>query len=539
MRRNIFLIGVLLVSISLNINAQLTKMWHYKYPLENGGFDINNFFINTDGSVFATATVSGVANNFFNRYFIVKIDSSGNTLWTKQMDGVTPSSHDKMTSAAINTFSEIAVSGTSDWRRDFIAPVKLNANGDIVWRNILPPIIGADTLGGARSDKILIDSLGNTFITGDNKDTLKLFKFDSFGNEIFKTPLRFQGMCNDMLLDPSGNIYIGGDVMIGSGVNAIRNILLMKVNDSGSIVWDTTIDKGPDFMYHRIEKMIQYDDRILTLTSRYNGNKRVEILLFDTMGNYLWNSTDTMNYFSHVAGMGIADDNSIFFGASYRKNADSNIVVLNKIDWMGNHICVITDYGYKRNYHHLATDKQSNLYTLINDDGTQYIAKYGSGCALIWKYPLSNDVNNLISYSSGSAYFMPFNNNLIFDKDQFLYIYGRTSFKDSVTNIWTQTLHVIKYQVDSISSINPLNISSSHVHFYPNPSGNNIQIQSSQKIHSYTITDLSGKVLEQKKRIKNSETIMLNVSAYPQGMYLCEVVFENSEREVKKFVVGR
>jgi hypothetical protein len=76
---------------------------------------------------------------------------------------------------------------------------------------------------------------------------------------------------------------------------------------------------------------------------------------------------------------------------------------------------------------------------------------------------------------------------------------------------------------------------------YPNPTHREVTIElaATSGIHSLTIVDILGRVMLQTPVRLNERTLMLDVSAYPRGMYILQCRKQNNTVLQKHFIVDR
>ncbi len=532
---------ILLCFMSISVFSQTYEAWRYKHFID-GTHEMKELMLDADGNCIAVNTANEANDSLYNFYHVMKVDTGGTLHWEFKFAPVeqlpTINNH-FVVSAHIDNEQNIYVAGNGS-KTDM---VKISPIGDTIWHREL--------LGGnARNSSIIATLQNNTYIQTQNNSvqtqyaTVTIHKINEEGDTIlYGEGSRLSSGADFMKADSLNNhLFLAGVVMEGTGVNFVRNLYLSIIDTHLTVLWDTVIDKGAGFMYYTPVRMLIHDDLLLCLTSRHNGNNQIELIVFDTQGNYLWETVDTPQLPGYHVDLQIDKDGNIWYGAV--KGYNQNTMRFNsfyKYDRYGNLLNNIEIHGDSIKTYDLALDGNGNIYLLVEEKQILSIRKYSGNGNFIWQHQID-------SIKLSRHYYFPnnmFNTNpltkphkqLQIDASGNIYLMGNLTYIIPGTH---QTSEIILVKISQEPSNNSEdNATLSQVILYPNPSGNIIQLQSREKMRSYTITDLSGKVLEQKKRIKNPESIMLNVSDYPQGMYLCEVVFENSEREVKKFVVGR
>jgi hypothetical protein len=220
-----------------------------------------------------TAGSLGESTGALNDAFVMKLDSSGNLVWLKQLGSVTiavvaPSGNDKCLSVATDHFGNVycggttesnlgdtnAGSGTSD---AFV--MKLDSSGNLVWLTQLgqnasiQPL--TDYTGNDECRSISLDSSGNIYCAGMMNGGLGtganafVMKLDSSGVpswiKEFGVDNSKNDYCNSVSSDSAGNTVCAGftDGAIvsgesnGSTLPSINDAILIKLDSSGNDVW--------------------------------------------------------------------------------------------------------------------------------------------------------------------------------------------------------------------------------------------------------------------------------------------------------------
>ncbi len=212
--------------------------------------------------------------------FISKLDSSGNFVWAKQIDG-TGSGNTQTWKMATDVSGNLYLTGTYQGTHDFdpgtgvynlstgtntmvnMFVLKLDPNGIFIWAKNMP---GPTAYEYAYS--IHVDLTGNVYTTGVFNgtadfdpgvgiDSLTALNYDVFiskldGNGNFLWAKNFGGIAMDesysVSTDNSGNVYLTGefnkvvDFDPGPGtftMNAVyaNNIFILKLTSSGNFIW--------------------------------------------------------------------------------------------------------------------------------------------------------------------------------------------------------------------------------------------------------------------------------------------------------------
>lgn len=305
--------------------------------------------------------------------FISKLDSSGNFVWAKSMNGTSTAVCEGL-SIALDGSGNVYTTGYFNDTVDFdpgsgiynlttgipsdIFISKLNASGDLVW---------AKKMGGSATDKgtsIKIDASENICLLGifqtlvDFDPGAGVFNLSSVGQfDIFISKLDSSGDLlwvggfggtnsdygNALSLDASGNIYTSGqyfstvDFDPGAGTFNISSagtwdIYINKLDSSGNFIWAKSMggsdgDEGfglfvdsSGYLYPvgKYRTTADFDPGAGTYNLTSLGDYDVYISKYDTLGNLLW-----------VVSMG---DTAVDYAYSVTVDASGNIYTVGTFD---------------------------------------------------------------------------------------------------------------------------------------------------------------------------------------------------------------
>jgi uncharacterized delta-60 repeat protein len=176
-------------------------------------------------------------------FYVVKLDSSGNVQWTKTIGG--PGSQDEAWSIIQSSDGGYVVAGWSDsfgaGLRDFYV-VKLDANGNVVWSKTIGGIYG----DGAHS--IIQSSDGGYIVAGSTQTfgaggwDIYLVKLDSSGNVQWTKTIGGPAFLDDALSiiqsSDGGYVVAGGIQSFGAGG---PDMYVVKLDSVGNVQWTKTI----------------------------------------------------------------------------------------------------------------------------------------------------------------------------------------------------------------------------------------------------------------------------------------------------------
>ncbi|MGQ4876720.1 MAG: SBBP repeat-containing protein [Promethearchaeia archaeon] len=329
-------------SVSLEKNSDMTmptpktnnlallwdKTWGGRFG-EDTGFDIA---IDASDNIY----ISAVSDNGDDIY-LLKYDSSGNLIWNAVYSEINPYGECNI---AVDNSGYIYISGTTlDYgpNEDDIFLLKYDSSGNLIWIKIWGGI------GFDRGYDVAVDSLGNIYITGmyerftsSNKEMV-LLKYDSSGNLVWNKTWGGNNVDSGygVFIDDSDKIYISGWTRsYGKGQ---RDVVLLKYDSSGTLIWNTTWGDINDDIGYGIFVNGTNDIYITGATNSYGkGNYDVILLKYNQSGDLAWNKT--FGKANLDIGYCIIGNSGNIFVSGYLNNSINNSydVLLLKYDSSGN-----------------------------------------------------------------------------------------------------------------------------------------------------------------------------------------------------------
>jgi uncharacterized delta-60 repeat protein len=239
--------------------------------------------------------VAGWTNSFGSNYdfYVVKLDSSGNIIWTKTIGG---SGNDQAWSIIQSSDGGYAVAGRTSsfgagsW--DFYV-VKLDSSGNVVWTK---------TIGGIGDDQawsIIQSSDGGYVVVGWSDSfgaglrDFYVVKLDANGNVVWsKTIGGIYGEGAHSIIQSSDGGYIvaGSTETFGAGG---WEMYIVKLDSAGNVQWTKTIG-GPSFFDDAVS-IIQSSDGGYVVSGYTNsfgaGGSDFFVVKLDSSGNVVWAKT--------------------------------------------------------------------------------------------------------------------------------------------------------------------------------------------------------------------------------------------------------
>ncbi|MBD3298778.1 MAG: hypothetical protein GF341_08995, partial [candidate division Zixibacteria bacterium] len=229
-------------------------VWRYNGPanISDGAHYVQ---LDADGNVYTTGVVYVAGTNL--DYFTAKLDSAGDTIWTRTYKTESIERNDYPKGLEIDGLGNVYVTGGSpgaNTNYDY-ATIKYNSDGNPQWaRRYYGPGNGND-----HAYDLELDDAGNVYVTGysgfdpesinndlatlkygPNGDTLWIHRYDGDGDSM--------DVGYDLELDAFGNVYVGGRTWNGTDFDYI----VLKINTEGDTSWVRQYDgsgHGYDHIY--------------------------------------------------------------------------------------------------------------------------------------------------------------------------------------------------------------------------------------------------------------------------------------------------
>jgi arginine repressor len=285
--------------------------------------------------------------------YVVKLDSSGNVVWAKTIGG---SSNDWAISITQSSDGGYVVAG-STWSfgagSGDIYVVKLDSSGNIVWTKT----IGGNSDDFARS--IIQSSDGGYVVAGLTQSfgagdwDMYVVKLDSSGNVIWTQTIggsNYDEAKSIIQSNDGGYVVVGRTWSFGAGYG--YDFYVVKLDSSGNVVWTKTIGGGDS---DDANSVIQSSDGgyvVAGSTRSFTEDVNIYVVKLDSSGNVVW--TKTIGGSSNDVALSIiqsSDGGYVVAGwtSSFGAGEDDFYVV--KLDANGN-VCFsqnITNYSVSSN----------------------------------------------------------------------------------------------------------------------------------------------------------------------------------------------
>ncbi|MFL5753683.1 MAG: T9SS type A sorting domain-containing protein, partial [Bacteroidia bacterium] len=254
----------------------------------DGADHLNDKFIAIDTTSSGQYYAAGYSksNATANDMWVIKADQNGTVLWNKLLTG-SANGEDMATDVQTDNFNNAYVSGfqTNNGTGKDASIVKLNSSGNVLWsKKYSGPGSNPDaflcftrTIGGGP-----LYAAGFTTNSAGNKDVL-LCCYTTAGNlswsAIYDTPLHGNDSAIAVTVDASNNVYI-------TGKSDSLNVFTIKFSNTGSLSWvkpePTMANVGPGICVNA-NGQVYISCRMDTLTYDL-----LKVICYDNNGNTQW-----------------------------------------------------------------------------------------------------------------------------------------------------------------------------------------------------------------------------------------------------------
>jgi len=549
---------LLLATLLLSGISAFAQTFTYEWAKSVGGLNYDNgnaITLDNSGNIYVTGRFQkyvGVPADFdpgvgvynleaIGQYdaFILKLDSSGNLIWAKNIGGSGGVSEGN--SISIDADGNVYTVGSFSYDADFdpsatatfilsapyiifnnptnIFALKLNSNGNFVW---------AKSIGGTFSDvatALVLDSSSNLHIAGNFTGTVD-FDPNSGVSELVGAGSK-DGFI--LKLDTSGN-YVWAKAISGSGNDEINAITL---DNSGNVFatgqFSSTTDFDPSAAVFKITGNGSF---VLKLNS--NGEFQMAKGFVTSVGvqaNAI-KVDATGNIYTTGAEQGATDFDPS--GASYIFNQTpfANDMFLTKLNNNGDFVWAKKIYTTAAdNSKGLVLDPSGNIYIVgtaygstlrIENESTTITPGVSGDYLTVLKF---NPAGNLLgSNFIGSSIL---GNSVALDSNQNVYVAGTSFLSGSFDNIF-----ISKLQIQTIGLSVKENQLSQNFKIYPNPSNGNFNIEVDENMIGSKATIFN--LLCQKVKDFDLKTTITN-QYLNKGIYLLEI--ENKGNKTSKKLI--
>jgi hypothetical protein len=550
---------LLLATLLLSGISVIAQTFTYEWAKSVGGLNYDNgnaITLDNSGNIYVTGRFQkyvGVPADFdpgvgvynleaIGQYdaFILKLNSSGNLIWAKNIGGSGGVSEGN--SIAVDADGNVYTIGSFSYDVDFdpsptatftlsapyiilnnptnIFALKLNSNGNFVW---------AKSIGGTFSDvatSIILDSSANLHIAGNFTGTVDfdpnsgvselvgagskdgfILKLDTSGNYIWVKAISGSGNdeINAITLDNSGNVFAIGQFTATTDFDP--SAAIFKITGNGSLV----LKLNPNGEFQMAKGFVT------------EGSVQANAIKVDANGSI----------YTTGVHQGITDFDPSTASYNFTQTPFANDMLLSKLNNNG-------DFVWVKKIYTTAADNSKGL--VLDPSGNVYIVgtAYGSSLRIENESTtitpgVSGDYLTVLKFNpSGSLVGTNFIGTSIFgnaialDSNQNVYVAGTSFLSGSFDNIFISKLQI---QTTGLS-VNE-NKLTQNLKIYPNPSNGVLNIEVDENLIGAkgTIYNILG------QKIKNFSLKELNTNQFlNKGIYLLEIE-KNGSKSTKKLII--
>jgi len=315
--------------VVFKVDSNGTTLWTRQNPTFNSNGADNAPSIITDSSgnayiaYYTSGTVSGGTSTIANDIVVFKLDTNGNTIWTRQTPTFNSSGNDESPSIAVDSsrnsyvayHSNGTISGGVPTGTQDIIVFKLDSNGDILWTRQnstfntnqydAPPSISVDSVGNSYIAYYTIGGIVSGGANAGGTYDIVVFKLDTNGNTVWtRQNVIFNTYGSDFTpsisVDFAGNInvaYYTSGTVSGGTLTSIYDIVVFKLDSAGTILWTrqnnvfntSENDNEPSIMVdHDGNVYIAYTTTGAVIGGTNTGGDDIVVFKLDTGGNTVW-----------------------------------------------------------------------------------------------------------------------------------------------------------------------------------------------------------------------------------------------------------
>lgn len=496
---------IMALSFGLNAYGQSEIMWQKRFggsgedyataldKTADGGVIIAGYSSSTDGHI--------TENKGASDYWLVKLNGAGTMQWQKTLGG---SGNDEAQSVQQTTDGGYIIAGYSTSNNGDVSGnngaydfwvAKTNSTGTIQWQKS----IGAAGPQKAYSIKQTPD--GGYIVGGTNGQDIQVVKLSTTGTLQWQktyggTSSETFGEINNT--NDGGYIFAAytasnnGDVTIQHGQG---DAWVVKLNNFGTIQWQKTLGGTKMDLANSIIQTT--DGGYIVAGYSYSNDGDLTGHYGTTESSDVWlvklNASGTIQWQKNYGG------SDLDMAHSVKKTSDGGYIVAgytgsndNDVSGLNNPFGLTDMWVFK-------TDVLGNLEWQKTLGGTNGDIAYD--------VVQSSDGNYIVTGHTGS----PISGNI-------------TEASLGGSDVWIVKLDASILDVNDIDTRVTLNI-------YPNPTSELVFVESKNTITALELYDTQGKQLKTQKA--NGKKEQLNLSSYPQGVYMLKITTNNGDKTVK------
>jgi hypothetical protein len=317
--------GFSFVKVAPNGDTLFTKQYIYNDRSPSVATYSNSIFETQDGSFYACGSYIDTSNN--REGFLVKFNSSGDTLWTRNYTGV---GYDQINSVIEDSTGRLVLGGTTtsmgNGQGDFWLMKVSALDGSVIWSR---------SYGSSAYENGFItikDMAGGYVMSGQSTNQPYLVRTDTAGNLIWLNNYNFNGYGFVVQTTDTGYLVACNKILSASETDGC----IFKLNQNGVYQWHKYVGLpgNTDILY--TQPIILADGLVCSgISQPANGYPLGYLVKTDSLGNLSWQRTYAKspvfhNYLYDVSAT--FDNGFLLSGSCIIANSDAWLL---KVDSLG------------------------------------------------------------------------------------------------------------------------------------------------------------------------------------------------------------
>lgn len=323
--------------------ADLSAVWLRRLPVDLP--QLYGSAIDGQGNIYVAGYVRNLEKDD-DDFYTMKLDPTGNVLWTRTYDHGGVEAWDWGYSVGVDAAGNAYVFGES-WNGsdDDLEVIKYDPDGNLLWARIYDS-------GGQddRAQYAVVDAGGSVYASAF------VYEWEGMGNQIDALTLRWDPDGNLVWLrayetgihDVATTIAVGGDGNVtvgrcswttdGSGTGSQASTGLLRYSPAGDLLWTRTLTEATDTWWSSPALAADASGNTYVVTSSFNGvNKDVATSRLDPAGNVIWTRTFDQGGDEGVLAAAADGLGNLYVSASLAGNLPITLryAPTGKLDWSG------------------------------------------------------------------------------------------------------------------------------------------------------------------------------------------------------------
>jgi hypothetical protein len=264
----------------LKLDSLGDTLWtkKFEHPDQNAAYYVSQTL---DGG-FIIGGKMGVVNGL--GYFLIKTDSAGDTLWVKTFDGTSSSNVPMFVQQTTDSGYVISGLGNCLNNNDGIAIVKTDTYGNIIWSRVYGDTLPMNINGNAGIQTFD----GGYIFTGrrlGNGYDAYLIKTDSNGDTLWSESISGPDHENTYSIIQTAD---SGFILTGfTTLNNVQHTLLIKTNSIGDTTWTKAFNE-PSFHCKGYSVKQTSDNGFIVVGTSIGTDSHIFLIKTDSVGNLTW-----------------------------------------------------------------------------------------------------------------------------------------------------------------------------------------------------------------------------------------------------------